>query len=85
MIQVPMSENSSFTSQKPSACAAECLARVSNSSDPLMISLVLLAQRWNFLNDQVKSLDNTLKKLTLNTAQSVVSRFGSAQMWLQRS
>ena len=41
-----------------------------------MISLVLLAQRWNFLNDQVKYLDNALKKLTLNTAQSLVSRFG---------
>lgn len=61
---------------KPSACATACLARCSNSRKPLMISLVLLAQRWNFLNDQVKSLDNALKKLTLNTAQSLVSRFG---------
>ncbi|MCB5361998.1 IS110 family transposase [Vibrio splendidus] len=61
---------------KPSACATACLARCSNSREPLMISLVLLAQRWNFLNDQVKSLDNALKKLTLNTAQSFVSRFG---------
>ncbi|MCG9660776.1 transposase [Vibrio mediterranei] len=39
-----------------------------------MISLMLLAQRWNFLNDQVKSLDK--EKKTLNTAQSLVSRFG---------
>ncbi|WP_200874567.1 transposase [Vibrio sp. ER1A] len=39
-----------------------------------MIPLVLLAQRWNFLNDQVKSLDK--EKKTLNTAQSLVSRFG---------
>ncbi|HDU8577906.1 IS110 family transposase [Vibrio alginolyticus] len=61
---------------KPGACATACFAQCSNSSEPLMISLVLLAQRWNFLNDQVKSLDNALKELTLNTAQSLVSRFG---------
>ncbi|EGQ7895635.1 IS110 family transposase [Vibrio parahaemolyticus] len=61
---------------KLSTCAAACLDRCSNSSEPLMISLVLLAQRWSFLNDQVKVLDNALKKLTLDTAQSLVSRFG---------
>ncbi|WCE29327.1 IS110 family transposase [Vibrio sp. SCSIO 43137] len=61
---------------KPGACVIACLARCSNSSEPLMISLALLAQRWNFLNDQVKTLDKALKKLTLNTAQSLVSRFG---------
>ncbi|WP_429054053.1 IS110 family transposase [Aeromonas rivipollensis] len=61
---------------KPEVCATACLARCSNSSEPLMISLELLAQRWGFLNDQVKTLDKVLKKLTLNTAQSLVSRFG---------
>ncbi|MEZ9292221.1 hypothetical protein AB4134_25200, partial [Vibrio lentus] len=46
------------------------------SSEPLMLSLVLLAQRWNFLNEQIKALEKVLKKLTLNIAQSLVSRFG---------
>lgn len=68
----------------PSVCAAAYLERCSNSSEPLMISLVLLAQRWNFLNDYVKALDNALKKLTLNTVQSLVSDLGSAKMWQQR-
>ncbi|EOD5385522.1 transposase, partial [Vibrio parahaemolyticus] len=61
---------------KPQACATACLAQCSNSSEPLMISLVLLAQRWNFLNEQVKKLDKALKKLTLSAAQDLVSRFG---------
>ncbi|MEZ9629723.1 IS110 family transposase [Vibrio breoganii] len=61
---------------KPGACATACLTRCSNSSEPLMISLVLLAQRWSFLNEQIKALEKVLKKLTLNTAQSLVSRFG---------
>ncbi|MGO4096261.1 transposase [Vibrio cholerae] len=61
---------------KPEACATACLAQYSNSSEPLMISLVLLAQRWNFLNEQVKILDKALKKLTLSAAQDLVSRFG---------
>ncbi|MFC5077896.1 Transposase IS116/IS110/IS902 family protein [Vibrio thalassae] len=61
---------------KPEACAAACLARCSSSSEPLLISLELLAQRWRFLNDQVKKLDKVLKKLTMSTAQSLVSRFG---------
>lgn len=61
---------------KPSACASACLDQCSDSCEPLMISLVLLAQRWSFLNDQVKTLDQALKRLTLNTAQSLVSRFG---------
>lgn len=56
---------------KPEACAAACLARCSSSSEPLLISLELLAQRWRFLNEQVKNLDKVL-----NTAQSLVSRFG---------
>lgn len=41
-----------------------------------MISFVLLAQRKDQLNDQGKYLDSALKKLTLTTAQSLVSRFG---------
>ncbi|WP_198592439.1 IS110 family transposase, partial [Vibrio lentus] len=61
---------------KPGACATACLTRCSNSSEPLMLSLVLLAQRWNFLNEQIKALEKVLKKLTLNIAQSLVSRFG---------
>lgn len=38
--------------------------------------LVLLVQRWNFLNEQVKTLDKTSKKLTLSTSQGLVSIFG---------
>ena len=76
LVSGPDELKQSLYQTKPSACAAACLARCSNSSEPLMISLVLLAQRWNFLNGQVKSLDNVLKKLTLNTAKTLVSKFG---------
>lgn len=51
---------------KPGACAAACLTQCSNSSEPLMISLVLLAQRWSFLNEQVKILDKALKKVNFD-------------------
>ncbi len=61
---------------KPGSCATACLAQCSDSSEPLMVSLVLLAQRWNFLNEQVKTLVRALKKLTLSVGKSLESRFG---------
>lgn len=41
-----------------------------------MNHLVLLAQCWQFLNEQVKVPDKALKRLTLNAVKSFVSIFG---------
>jgi len=41
-----------------------------------MISLALLADRWVFLNDQVKVLEKQLRKMASKTAQSLMLWFG---------
>jgi transposase len=80
IVSAPQEIRERLTSAKAAECVANCARLRSLGNTPMLqtlaITLRLLAKRWLALNEELKSLDAMLEKLTDQHARRLRQRFG---------